>query len=209
MSLADDPLAAARAALEPGETLVWADRPDPRALARARLPQLIRGLLGLAVIAGFLWLSFAPNWPGGLRGVLFAVFLAVVTLYSLWLLAAPLVARQAAGRTVYAVTDRRLLVLEDWPFRRQRAFAPAELDDTLVAPAAPGPPAGGRGNVVFIHRKLPWWQRSAGGGYRIEAFYGIAEAQRVAERIDALKRDSARAHAETQDGGAAPPGADR
>ena len=187
MSLADDPLAAARAALAPGETLVWADRPDPQALARARLPQLIRGLLGLAVIAGFLWLSFAPNWPGGLRGVLFAVFLAVVTLYSLWLLAAPLVARRAAGRTVYAVTDRRLLVLEDWPFRRQRAFAPGELDDTLVAPAAPGP-SGSRGNVVFIHRKLPWWQRSAGGGYWIEAFYGIAEAQRVAERIDALKR---------------------
>jgi hypothetical protein len=119
--------------------------------------------------------------------VLFAVFLAVVTLYSLWLLAAPLVARRAAARTIYAVTDRRLLVLEDWPFRRQRAFAPGELDDTLVAPAAPGP-SGSRGNVVFIHRKLPWWQRSAGGGYWIEAFYGIAEAQRVAERIDALKR---------------------
>lgn len=186
MTLPDDPLTTARAALEPGETLVWADRPDPQVLARARLPQLIRGILGLAVIGGFLWLSFVPNWPGGLRGVLFAIFLLAVTLYSLWLLAAPLVARQAAGRTVYAVTDRRLLVLEDWPFRRQRAFLPAELDDTQVVPAAPGR-RGDRGSVVFIHRKLPWWQRSAGGGYRIEAFYGIAEAQRVAERIEALR----------------------
>jgi hypothetical protein len=186
----EDPLETARAALAPGETLVWADRPDPQALARARLPQLIRGLLGLAVIAGFLWLSFAPNWPGGLRGLLFAVFLAVVTLYSLWLLAAPLVARQAAGRTVYAVTDRRLIIFEDWPRRRLRSFAPAELDYPVVAPAAPGP-RGDLGSVVFIHRKLPWWQRSAGGSYRIEAFYGIADAQRVAERVDALKQGGA------------------
>ncbi|HEY9539227.1 MAG TPA: hypothetical protein VIS03_16655, partial [Kiloniellaceae bacterium] len=56
-----DPLDAARRALEPGETLVWADRPDPQALARSRLPQVIRGVLGLAVIATFLWLSFLPN----------------------------------------------------------------------------------------------------------------------------------------------------
>src|SRR3546814_11667948 len=62
-----DLLDAARRALEPGETLVWADRPDPQALARSRLPQVIRGVLGLAVIATFLWLSFLPNWPGGLR----------------------------------------------------------------------------------------------------------------------------------------------
>ena len=187
MTPSDDPLEAARAVLEPGETLVWADRPDPQVLARARLPQVIRGLLGVAVIVGFLWLSFVPNWPGGLRGLLLTVFLAVAMLYSLWLLAAPWVARRAAGRTVYAVTDRRVLVLEDWPFKRQRAFAPAALDDTLVAPATPSQ-RGDRGTVVFVSRKLPWWQRSAGGSYRIEAFYGIAEAQQVAERIESLRR---------------------
>jgi hypothetical protein len=148
---------------------------------------VIRGLLGVAVIVGFLWLSFVPNWPGGLRGLLLIVFLAAATLYSLWLLAAPWVARRAAGRTVYAVTDRRVLVLEDWPFKRQRAFAPAALDDTLVAPAT-SRQRGDLGTVVFVSRKLPWWQRSAGGSYRIEAFYGIAEAQQVAERIESLRR---------------------
>src|SRR3546814_18859680 len=70
-----DPLDAARRALEPGETLVWADRPDPQALARSRLPQVIRGVLGLAVIATFLWLRFLPNWPGGLPRVPLGVFL--------------------------------------------------------------------------------------------------------------------------------------
>src|SRR3546814_20292913 len=116
-----DLLDAARRALEPGETLVWADRPDPQALARSRLPQVIRGVLGLAVIATFLWLSFLPNWPGGLRGVLLGVFLAAALLYACWLLAAPLAARRAAGSTVYAVTDRRLILLEGWPTVRQRS----------------------------------------------------------------------------------------
>jgi hypothetical protein len=186
----DDPLEAARAVLAPGETLVWADRPHPRALARAQLPQAIRGALGLAVIGGFLWLSFLPNWPGGLRGLLLAGFLLAAALYALWLLAAPLVARAAAGRTVYAVTDRRVLTLEDWPFRRLRAFTAAELDETMVVPAeVPGEADGG--SVAFIHRKRPWWRRSAGGSYQIEAFYGIAEARRVAGRIDALKAAAA------------------
>lgn len=182
MHPSQNPLDVARAALLPGETLLWADRPDPRVLARARLPQTIRGVLGLVVIGGFLWLSFVPDWPGGLRGLLFGLFIAAALAYALWLAAAPLFAPRAAANTVYAVTDRRVLVLADWPRRRWQAFGPADLDDTLVAPALPG-----LGTVVFVNRKLPWWQRGLGNNYRIEAFFGIPDAQEVAARIDALK----------------------
>lgn len=189
MNPSQDPLETARAALQPGETLLWADRPDPRVLARARLPQTIRGVLGLVVIGGFLWLSFIPDWPGGLRGLFFAVFIAAALLYALWLAVAPLFAQRAAANTVYAVTDRRVLVLEHWPRQRRRAFGPGDLDDTLVTPVAPGP----MGIVVFVNRKLPWWQRGLGNNYRIEAFFGIADAQQVAERIDALKAGEKRA----------------
>lgn len=177
-----DPLSDARALLAPGEQLVWADRPGADDLARAKLPQVIRGGLGLAVIAGFLWLSFIPNWPGGLGGLLLAVLLAVAVLYCAWLLAAPQVARRAAPQTVYAVTDRRVLVGETWPFSRLASFAPAELDDPQVIAGE-----GGRGTVVFVNRKKPWWWRSAGGSYQIEAFFGIAEAARVGALIAALR----------------------
>lgn len=176
------PLEEARALLAPGETLVWADRPDPQVLARARLPQVIRGGLGLVVIAGFFWLSFLPNWPQGGRGLLLGLFLLAAVLYCLWLLAAPLAARKGAARTLYAVTDRRVLVQETWPLRRLRSFAPVELDEPLVSAAGPG-----LGTVVFVDRKLPWWQRSAGGGTRVEAFYGVPGAQQVAEEIDRLR----------------------
>jgi len=49
------------------------------------------------------------------------------------------------------------------------------------------PGEGGLGTVVFISRKKPWWRRSAGGSYQIEAFFGIAEAARVGELIAELK----------------------
>ncbi|MEO3429178.1 hypothetical protein AAFN88_10000 [Pelagibius sp. CAU 1746] len=182
MTPSDDSLAAARALLAPGETLVWADRPDPQVLARSRLPQVIRGALGLVVIAGFFWLSFLPNWPAGGRGLLLTFFLLAAVLYCLWLLAAQVTARKAAVGTLYAVTDRRVLVQETWPLRRLRSFAPGDLDAPMVSAAGPG-----FGTVVFHDRKLPWWQRSAGGGTRIEAFYGIAGAQRVAEEIARLR----------------------
>jgi hypothetical protein len=182
MTTETDPLAAARASLDPGETLVWAERPHPAVLARSKLPQVIRGVLGFAVIAAFLWFSFLPNWPEGFRALLFAVFILAGLGYSLWLAAAPMVARRAAGRTVYAVTDRRLFIRQDWPFRRLQSFGPAELDEIQVMPSLPG-----YGIVVFVNHKLPWWRRSAGGSTLIEAFYGIPEAQRVAERIEALK----------------------
>ncbi|GAB4375466.1 MAG: hypothetical protein Kow00114_38660 [Kiloniellaceae bacterium] len=186
MTPSQDPLSVARAALQPGETLLWADRPDPRVLARARLPQCIRGVLGLVVIGGFLGLSFIPDWPEGLRGLLLGLFVAAALAYALWLAAAPLLASREAAQTVYAVTDRRVLVLADWPRRRWQTFGPGDLDEILVAPALPG-----LGTVVFVNRKLPWWRRGLGNNYRIEAFFGIPDAQEVAARIDALKAAAA------------------
>lgn len=187
MTSSDATLAEARALLQPEEALVWADRPDPRMLARAKVPQVIRGSLGLAAIAGFFWFSFLPRWPEGAFGALLALFLVGAMLYCLWLMAGPLLAPTQAIRSLYAITDRRVMVLETWPFRRFRSFAPADLDAPLVSPVAPGLGAPGLGTVVFVHRKLPWWWRSAGGGTRIEAFYGIAGAQQVAEEIDRLR----------------------
>ena len=183
MNSPNDTLEVARGLLEPGETLLWADRPNPETLVRSKRPQVIRGLMGLVVIAGFFFLSFLPNWPEGAKGLLLAAFLVVAVAYCLWLTAARRVAKSAAGHTVYAVTDRRALVLETWPRRRLRVFNPPDLDEAEVVTAAPG-----LDTVVFVHRKLPWWERSAGGGYRIEAFYGIAEGQSVGAALDKLRQ---------------------
>jgi hypothetical protein len=182
MNSSDQPLEAARALLEPGEVLLWADRPEAAALVRSKRQHFLRGALGLVVIAGFFLLSFLPNWPEGAKGVLLGGFVVLAVAYCLWLLAAPKLAQTAAGRMVYAVTDRRAMILETWPRRRLRVFRPADLDEPQVLPADTG-----LGSVVFVHRKLPWWERSAGGGYRTEVFYGIAEPERVGAALEALR----------------------
>lgn len=180
--MSDNPLEVARAALEPGETLVWADRPAEQALARTKLPQVIRGVLGLAVIAGLHWYGYVPDWRQGGQNLLLFGFLAAAALYCMALIVAPNLARISARSMVYAVTDRRLMILSFWPFRSARFFALEELD----TPRALANEAG-QGSVVFIERKLPWWKRSAGGSYQIEGFYGIADAQRVVEEIEKLR----------------------
>src|SRR3546814_10041756 len=49
-----------------------------------------------------------------------------------WPLAGPLRAARGARHTVYAITDRRLFILELYPRRRLRSFAPAELEAPRV-----------------------------------------------------------------------------
>ncbi|WP_299396787.1 hypothetical protein [Pelagibius sp.] len=181
-SQADDPLSVARQELEPGETLVWADRPRPEALARTKLPQVIRGALGLAVIAGLHWYGYVPDFRASAENALMFAFLVAAGLYCLALVVAPQIAKASAGRMVYAVTSRRVMILSLWPLRSRRIFLPAELDEPRALADASG-----EGAVVFIERKLPWWKRSAGGSYQIEAFYGIADAPRVAAEIARLR----------------------
>ncbi|CAN0413846.1 unnamed protein product [Ectocarpus sp. 13 AM-2016] len=180
--MSGDPLETARQALEPGETLVWADRPSPEAFARTKVPQVIRGVLGLAVIAGLHWYGYVPDWRiGGQHALLFG-FLIAASAYCLVLIFSPNIAKISARSMVYAVTDRRIMILSLWPFRRSRVFLPGEID----APRTMATEAG-QGVVVFMEQKLPWWKRSAGGSYQIEAFYGIADAPMVAEAIEKLK----------------------
>lgn len=181
-SQADDPLYVARQELEPGETLVWADRPRPDALARTRLPQVIRGTLGLAVIAGLYWYGYIPDFRASAENALMFAFLVAAGLYCLALVMAPQMARVSARRMIYAVTNRRVMILSFWPFRSRRVFLPADLDEPRALADASGD-----GAVVFVERKLPWWKRSAGGSYQIEAFYGIADAPRVAAEIARLR----------------------
>ncbi|WP_422367737.1 hypothetical protein [Pelagibius sp.] len=180
--MSGDPLEIARQALAPGETLIWADRPGLHAYARTKFPQVIRGVLGLAVIAGLHWYGYVPDWRSSTENALLFGFLAAAGLYCIVLVVAPNIARHAARSMVYAVTDRRVMILSFWPFRLERSFAPAELDEPRAMADE-----GGRGNVIFLERKLGWWRRSAGGSYQIEGFFGIADAPRVAAEIAKLR----------------------
>jgi hypothetical protein len=64
--------------------------------------------------------------------------LLVLTLPGLWLLSAPLQVLGRARRTVYALTNRRAIVMEQGPRPDVASFAPAALLDVKAVPRRDG-----------------------------------------------------------------------
>jgi hypothetical protein len=128
--------------LDSGERLLWAAQPDPRRLARASM--------GI-VLFGIPWTAFACFWvfmaSGGLWGlfdngmgmprdngfqyfaICFPLFGLPFVLVGLGMLTAPHWVKRKAKRTAYAVTDRRVILLEGgfWNSVTVRTYMPAQL----------------------------------------------------------------------------------
>ncbi len=175
-------LEVARAALDPDEHLVWADWPSPVRLARERLPLALFGLLWIAALGGA-WLA-AGSPPSGFAAALGAVF---VLLGGAALLS-PAWAWLVARATIYAITDRRLLILEGFPWRRARSFGPADINLCERTERADG-----SGDLFFrsgqeIERqdrgRITWRTRRVG-------FLGIPEVRRVEAAVRVLRERGA------------------
>lgn len=100
--------------LEPGEQIIWSSRPNPKAFARAGC--------GIFVFA-IPWTAFAVFWTVTASGMtfwgpnsglgsfnLFGLFGLPFVLIGFAMLSSPVWLRRKAGRSIYAVTDRRALV---------------------------------------------------------------------------------------------------
>jgi hypothetical protein len=104
-----------RPLLEPGEVLLWADRPDPLRFARARIVQA----LSWALLFLLLVLVLYPGRAGSgvtVNAALLSLFVrpAAMTAGVLLMLSSmllPVLAYRKALRTVFAATDRRVLSL--------------------------------------------------------------------------------------------------
>ncbi len=113
-SMLEDPARArAGAEVQPGETLVWAAMLDPVCWTRAT-----KGLFGFGILlmveavvmCGFIASGKGPSHPsGGMSPLLGPI--CVCLIMSLVLLSAPLIYRWYTRGTVYALTDRRALII--------------------------------------------------------------------------------------------------
>src|SRR3546814_4836273 len=81
-----------------------------------------------ALVAAILVWNAVAGGFAKLLDYLFVLAAIVALCVAVWPLAGPLRAARGARHTVYAITDRRLFILELYPRRRLRSFAPAELE---------------------------------------------------------------------------------
>ena len=176
-----DPWTIARAELAPDERLIWADRPLPRATERRATGIIAFGMV-LALVALY-WTAQA--WAAGLAiawvGLPFMALGIGFAISPWW--------RGPRAGLVYAVTDRRLLILRGGPKPRVRSFGPADLKELEVQERPDG-----SGDLIFQRRTVlvpapvdEESRRRAMPRIRHIGFFAIHDVRRVAAAVRKLK----------------------
>lgn len=174
--------------LESGEQLLWSGRPDPKQLSRRALPVLLFGIpftafavfwmLGAAGITSLVSSGFrGVGAPGGLGliSLVFPLFGIPFVLVGLWMLTMP--AREAArgARMLYAVTNRRALILEGGSETKVKSYTPRDMQNLERTERADG-----SGDLIFSRER----RVGAKGRSYFEpiGFFGVPDV-RTAEAI--------------------------
>lgn len=172
--------------LDSREELLWAGRPDPLRMARARIGLAVTGLavvllLSLTPLRQY-FTPFSLNTGEALssrqgdihlvEAIPFSMFLA-----SLVLVLQPFVAYYYAGRTAYAVTGRRLLMVRKDMFGVMVKTARYEDIETPILNQR----SGGTGDIFFFRKAdIPG---SGLGPSPLTRFLGVREAERIHQLI--------------------------
>ncbi len=166
--------------LEPGEKILWADQPVPRFFAPFTAAQLICGIFWTACV--FLAFSHMHNfkapasitWVEVIQAVVFVPFV----LFGLYFMSAPLREHRRTLRTVYAITDRRVITIHS---RRKPLIRTYPFD--AVSQIRIDEKRGGLGDVIIVCGvrvvgEIPADEK--------DGFYHLRRAREVACRLESL-----------------------
>ena len=161
--------------LRSGEKLVWCGRPIPGAYARSTSWS--------KVLFGIPFLAFALFWVSrALEGsVFFALFGIPFIAVGLGMLGSPIWNYFIGKRTIYAVTDTRLLNIRGGVWPSVKSYQPSDIDEIECRSGI-----GGVGSVIFRRES-----RSGGrsGSYTVEVgFVAIPNVRSVMEKIEDLSK---------------------
>lgn len=170
--------AEARAHLEPGETLRWAERPSPKRAQRRAWPLLLFGaVFALVAITALGWIGLIPAAFGALLAY------------------QPYRMQRRAKRTLYLLTDRRAIVV-----RRRRgretvthSYGPDDVQDIKTRDLGDN-----TGDVVFrrelfVRRRSQRYVEEGGDPFRNQlrhrniGFFGIRDVRGVAAALRELR----------------------
>jgi hypothetical protein len=178
--------------VEPNERLLWTGSPDPARRAAGGIPAMLFGipftlfaLFWTAMAGGFSFMFAGVAGQSGGPGfatpfMFFPLFGLIFVVVGFGLLLSPLWAYLKAQRTIYAITDRRAIVLEENAFgsRSIRSFGPNEI--VLMERREN---ANGIGDLVFSRERYSTYQNGRSRSHiRENGFFAIPDVRSV-ERI--------------------------
>lgn len=169
----------AQAQLEMGERLLWYGKPDPK-----------RGLLATIPLVLFAipWTGFSLFWMAAASGLafdaepgwtsLFALFGVPFVLVGLGMLTSPYWLYKKAKRTIYALTNRRAIIITGGANRKIQSITSKDVG--LIERTER---ANGRGDIMFA-------TVDAKKGPEQVGFIGISDARRVERMLlDVFKKE--------------------
>ena len=157
--------------LEPGERVIYAVRPDIWTAIRNKV---------------FLWWIGAP-WCIAVFGLFFAgraswVIFTPLALVGLAMLAAPIVVAIETQYTIYAITNRRALIVRTG-FRPATVSCPFDrMDDTLEIMTA-----GGKSGHLYFASDMPTKMRDVDYTGKL-AFRDLADVKAAAAQLEAARK---------------------
>ena len=165
--------------LDPGEGLLWSGVPSPGRVALSALPSTAIGIpfTGFAafwIAMAFTMTSKAKSSPGGPWN-LFPLFGLPFLLIGLGMLTAPLWAWLTAGRTLYAVTNKRALIISSLFGTSVKSYMYAEIRELQRVERA-----GGSGDLYFASRDVV---ARRGVTHQRIGFLGIPDVRGVEQLI--------------------------
>jgi hypothetical protein len=166
--------------LDPGEGLLWSGAPSPGRMALSALPVTVFGIPFSAFAAYWIYMAFTitSKSKSSLGGPLnlFPLFGVPFLLVGLGMLTAPLWAFLGAGRTLYAVTNKRALIISNLFSTSVKSYAHSEIRELQRVERA-----GGTGDLYFASRDVV--TRSGGVSHRRIGFLGIPDVRGVEQLI--------------------------
>ncbi len=133
--------------LDRGERALWMGQPSPGRMAKRNLPILIFAIP---------WTAFAIFWMAGAAGFkipdfskggmenLFSLFGIPFVLIGLGMFLSPLWAMKKAKKTIYAITDKRAIIMKLGRRMAIQSFLPQQLQSLRRAQRADG-----SGDIIF------------------------------------------------------------
>lgn len=172
------------AELQPGETILWTGKPLASRIALQNRQALVTGVLALAALYVVLTgVAAASIFSFFIFGCGFTWLAALFMLLPLYYFARPVSDYLAAGRTIYAVTDRRALIIKPgFGGKTVQSYNHIEQIERREL-------SGGKGDLIFASETQPARSRAR---QRKIGFFGIANPREVEQLMLGILGDARR-----------------